>query len=89
VLAAWCLMYFLFYMDRVNISSLAPVIGKELQLNAFQFGIVFSAFALSLRHFQIIGGCVGDRLGPEDDARALRPGCCRRLISFGFAPRLR
>jgi len=49
VLAAWCLMYFLFYMDRVNISSLAPVIGKELQLNAFQFGIVFSAFGWSLR----------------------------------------
>lgn len=43
VLAASCLMYFLFYMDRVNISSLAPIIGKELQLNAFDLGMVFSA----------------------------------------------
>lgn len=65
VLAASCLMYFLFYMDRVNISSLAPVIGRELQLSAFDLGIVFSAFAYPYALFQIIGGYVGDRLGPK------------------------
>ncbi|HLZ05496.1 MAG TPA: MFS transporter [Bradyrhizobium sp.] len=65
VLAASCLMYFLFYMDRVNISSLAPIISKELQLNAFQLGIVFSAFAYPYAIFQIIGGYMGDRLGPK------------------------
>lgn len=65
VLAASCLMYFLFYMDRVNISSLAPVISKELQLSAFDIGLVFSAFAYPYALFQIIGGYVGDRLGPK------------------------
>lgn len=65
VLAASCLMYLLFYMDRVNISSLAPVISKELQLSAFDIGLVFSAFAYPYALFQIIGGYVGDRLGPR------------------------
>ena len=65
VLAASCLMYFLFYMDRVNISTLAPIIGRELQLSAFDLGVVFSAFAYPYALFQIIGGYVGDRLGPK------------------------
>jgi len=65
LLTACCLMYFLFYMDRVNISSLAPIISKELRLNAFEIGIVFSAFAYPYAVFQIIGGYVGDRLRPK------------------------
>jgi sugar phosphate permease len=75
VLAASCLMYFLFYMDRVNISSLAPVIGRELQLSALDLGIVFSAFAYPYAIFQIIGGYVGDRLGPK-----LTLGLCGLLV---------
>lgn len=69
-------MYFLFYMDRVNISSLAPVISKELQLNAFDIGLVFSAFAYPYALFQIIGGYVGDRLGPK-----LTLGLCGLLVA--------
>jgi sugar phosphate permease len=65
VLAASCLMYFLFYMDRVNISSLAPIISNELQLSALHIGIAFSAIAYPYAIFQIIGGYVGDRLGPK------------------------
>jgi MFS family permease len=76
VLAASCLMYFLFYMDRVNISSLAPIIGKELALNAFELGIVFSAFAYPYAIFQIIGGYVGDRLGPK-----VTLGLCGLLVA--------
>jgi len=75
VLAAFCLMYFLFYMDRVNISSLAPVIGRELQLSAFDLGIVFSEFAYPYALFQIIGGYVGDRLSPK-----LTLGLCGLLV---------
>ena len=76
VLAASCLMYFLFYMDRVNISSLAPIISKELQLSAFDIGMVFSAFAYPYALFQIIGGYVGDRLGPK-----LTLGLCGLLVA--------
>jgi MFS family permease len=76
VLAASCLMYFLFYMDRVNISSLAPVISKELQLSAFDLGLVFSAFAYPYALFQIIGGYVGDRLGPK-----MTLGLCGLLVA--------
>ena len=76
VLAASCLMYFLFYMDRVNISSLAPVIAKELHLSAFDLGMVFSAFAYPYALFQIIGGYVGDRLGPK-----LTLGLCGLLVA--------
>ncbi len=76
VLAASCLMYFLFYMDRVNISSLAPIIGRELHLSAFDLGMVFSAFAYPYAIFQIIGGYVGDRLGPK-----VTLGLCGLLVA--------
>ena len=66
------MMYLLFYMDRVNISSLAPLISKELELSAFDIGLVFSAFAYPYALFQIIGGYVGDRLGGGQSGR--RPG---------------
>jgi len=76
VLAASCLMYFLFYMDRVNISSLAPIIAKELHLSAFDLGMVFSAFAYPYALFQIIGGYVGDRVGPK-----VTLGLCGLLVA--------
>ncbi|HWZ41336.1 MAG TPA: MFS transporter [Bradyrhizobium sp.] len=76
VLAASCLMYFLFYMDRVNISSLAPIISGELHLSAFDLGLVFSAFAYPYAIFQIIGGYVGDRLGPK-----VTLGICGLLVA--------
>jgi sugar phosphate permease len=69
-------MYFLFYMDRVNISSLAPIISGELHLSAFDLGLVFSAFAYPYAIFQIIGGYVGDRLGPK-----VTLGICGLLVA--------
>jgi sugar phosphate permease len=69
-------MYFLFYMDRVNISSLAPIISRELHLSAFDLGVVFSAFAYPYALFQIIGGYVGDRLGPK-----VTLGLCGLLVA--------
>ena len=85
VLAASCLMYLLFYMDRVNISSLAPVISKELQLSAFDIGLVFSAFAYPYALFQIIGGYVGDRLGPRLTLCACGVLVAAATIWTGFA----
>lgn len=65
VLLIICLMYFIFYIDRVNISTAAPLIQKELGFTATQLGIAFSAFAYPYAFFQIAGGWLGDRMGPR------------------------
>ena len=59
VLLIICLMYFIFYIDRVNISTAAPLIQKELGFTATQLGIAFSAFAYPYAFFQIAGGWLG------------------------------
>ena len=45
VLFTICFMYLIFYVDRVNLSTAAPVMQKDLGLTATQLGIAFSAFA--------------------------------------------
>jgi MFS family permease len=65
VLALLCVMYFITYVDRVNVSTAAIVFGKEFGLSNTQVGFVFSAFAYPYLIFQIIGGWVGDRFGPR------------------------
>ena len=60
-----CAMYFLTYIDRVNVSTASSVFEKELGLNKTQVGFVFSAFAYPYLVFQIIGGYLGDRFGPR------------------------
>jgi MFS family permease len=63
VLALLCVMYFITYVDRVNIGTAATAIQKELGLSNTQLGLVFSAFAYPYLVFQVIGGWVGDRFG--------------------------
>ena len=65
VLAMLCVMYFITYVDRVNIGTAASEIQKELHLSNTQLGLVFSAFAYPYLLFQVIGGWVGDRFGPR------------------------
>ncbi|WP_407179444.1 MFS transporter [Bradyrhizobium sp. STM 3562] len=65
VLAMLCVMYFITYIDRVNIGTAASEIQKELHLSNTQLGLVFSAFAYPYLLFQVIGGWVGDRFGPR------------------------
>ena len=65
VLGLLCLMYFITYIDRVNVSTAAIQFGKEFELSNTQVGFVFSAFAYPYLLFQIIGGWVGDRFGPR------------------------
>src|SRR5258705_1971248 len=65
VLAMLCIMYFITYIDRVNIGTAASEIQKELGLSNTQLGLVFSAFAYPYLLFQVIGGLVGDRFGPR------------------------
>ncbi len=65
VLAMLCVMYFITYVDRVNIGTAAGEIQKELGLSNTELGLVFSAFAYPYLLFQVIGGWVGDRFGPR------------------------
>src|ERR1700675_4996185 len=63
VLIMLCIMYFITYLDRVNVSTAAAGFGKEFGLSNTQIGLVFSAFAYPYLVFQIIGGWVSDRFG--------------------------
>src|SRR6201995_2338285 len=65
VLLLLCAMYFITYIDRVNVSTAAAQFGAELGLSHTQVGFVFSAFAYPYLVFQIIGGWVRDRFGPR------------------------
>jgi MFS family permease len=65
VLGLLCAMYFITYIDRVNVSTAAIEFSKEFHLSNLQVGLVFSAFAYPYLIFQVIGGWVGDRFGPR------------------------
>jgi MFS family permease len=72
VLGLLCAMYFILYVDRVNIATVAPLLKTDLKLSNTQLGLVFSAFAIPYALFQLIGGWVGDRWG----ARFTLTACC-------------
>jgi MFS family permease len=67
VLALLCLMYFLSYLDRVNISTAmaSAAFLKEIPLSKTQAGLIFSAFAYPYLLFQVSGGWVADKFGPR------------------------
>ena len=56
ILAVMCLMYFISYIDRVNIAVAGPFIRQEMGLTTVQLGLVFSAFAYPYAAMQIFGG---------------------------------
>ena len=65
ILFVLCLMYFIAYIDRVNISVAGPTIRKELELTPTELGLIFSAFAYPYAAMQIAGGWMSDRFGPR------------------------
>jgi MFS family permease len=65
-------MYFLFFVDRVNLSTLAPLIKADLGISNTQLGLAFSVFAVPYALFQLVGGRIGDRFG----ARRTLTACC-------------
>src|SRR3984885_2429553 len=65
VLLLISLMYLVTYLDRANISTVAPVIAKEFDIGKIEMGFIFSAFVWSYALFQIPGGWLGDRFGPR------------------------
>ena len=61
-----CAMYFIEYVDRVNLSVAAPLIKTEFGLSNTQLGFALAAFGYCYAIFQIIGGYLGDRFGPRN-----------------------
>ncbi len=72
VLLLLCAMYFMFFLDRVNISTLGPLIKTDLIINNTQLGLAFSVFSIPYALFQLVGGVIGDRFG----ARLTLTVCC-------------
>jgi len=65
MLGLMCLMYFIAYIDRVNISIVGPMLKEEMALTPMQLGLVFSAFAYPYAAMQIYGGWLADKFGPR------------------------
>ena len=58
-------MYLITYMDRTNLSIIAPLISKEFTFDKITMGVIFSAFSWSYTIFQMPCGYLGDRYGPR------------------------
>src|SRR5262252_2853634 len=67
VLLLLCLMYFLTYLDRVNINTTvaSDQFRKEIPLTETQASNLFALFGYTYLLFQISGGWVADRFGPR------------------------
>ncbi|OLL29265.1 MFS transporter [Burkholderia sp. SRS-W-2-2016] len=67
----WFIVFMLFlacaisYLDRAALSVAAPLIAKDLQLDAAHLGIVFSAFFVGYALFCFVGGYAADRFGAK------------------------
>jgi MFS family permease len=56
-------MYFVTYIDRVNISTAANFIKSDFSFTNTQLGFVFSAFAYPYAILQFFGGTIADKFG--------------------------
>jgi len=65
ILVIISLMYLITYLDRVNISTAAPMISKEFGFDKITMGAIFSAFVWAYALCQVPGGWLSDRFGPR------------------------
>jgi MFS family permease len=65
VLGLLCAMYFITYIDRVNVGTAASAFQKDLGLTNTELGLIFSGFAYPYLLFQVAGGWLGDHFGPR------------------------
>jgi MFS family permease len=65
VLAWFCTLSSITYIDRVCIKQVQKPMGDDLGLSETQFSFVFSAFSLAYALFEMPTGWLGDRLGPK------------------------
>lgn len=67
----WFIAFMLFlacgisYLDRAALSVAAPLISKDLHLDAAHLGVVFSAFFVGYALFCFVGGYAADRFGAK------------------------
>jgi MFS family permease len=73
ILGLLCAMYFITYVDRVNIATAATAIKLEFGLSNTQLGLALGIFGYAYALFQIVGGWIGDKFGPR-----------RTLVACGF-----
>jgi len=59
------LVFFVAFLDRVNLSVAMPFMAKEFELAPEQVGFILSAFFITYTIFQIPGGILGDKIGPK------------------------
>jgi sugar phosphate permease len=64
LLMSW-LMYGLFYLNRLNISPVIPLIRQDLGFSYTQIGFITAAFYGLYTVTQLPAGYLGDRLGPR------------------------
>ncbi|WP_319402491.1 MFS transporter [uncultured Anaeromusa sp.] len=62
--ASW-LVFFVAFLDRVNLSVAMPLIAKDFQLSPEQTGLILSAFFITYTLLQVPGGILGDKIGPK------------------------
>src|SRR5208337_794674 len=58
-----CSLYFIMYLDRVNISVAADAMMKEFNLTKLQIGFAFSAFSWPYLFGQLAGGWFANKIG--------------------------
>jgi sugar phosphate permease len=80
-----CVMYFITYIDRVNISTAASVIKSDFKINNTNFGELFSAFAIPYLVIQFFGGVIADHFGPRRTLFACAMIWATATILTGFA----
>lgn len=85
ILGVMCLMYFIAYIDRVNIAVAGPLLRKEFGLTPTELGLVFSAFAYPYAAIQIVGGWCADKFGPRLVLTILSIIWAAATILCGFA----
>jgi MFS family permease len=85
ILAVMCVMYFISYIDRVNIAVAGPIIRHEMGLTSTQLGLVFSAFAYPYAIMQVVGGWLADKYGPKRVLTVLSLIWGAATLATGFA----
>ena len=72
------LMYFLCYIDRINVSFAALTMNKDIGLDAWTYGLSSSAFYLGYVVFEVPSNLVMDKVGA-------RLWLARIMITWGLA----